>query len=91
MSSVARRVRVIGRVQGVFFRQSAVDKARELRVGGWVRNCGDGSVEAQVEGDSMAVEAMLDWLGRGPPHAAVDDVRITEAEPQDLMEFEIRR
>ena len=91
MRCAAHRVVVIGRVQGVFFRQSAVEKARELGVGGWVRNCADGSVQAHVEGEPDAVEAMLDWLRRGPSHADVDAVEVTDAEPENSAPFEIRR
>lgn len=86
----AHGVRVTGRVQGVFFRQSAVAKASELGVGGWVRNCPDGSVEAHVEGGADAIEAMVSWLRHGPLHAQVDHVQVTDAEPQDMARFDIR-
>jgi len=82
---------VTGRVQGVFFRQSAVDQARELGVAGWVRNCADGSVQAHIEGETGAVEAMLDWLRLGPAYAEVDAVQVTEAEIEASARFEIRR
>ena len=91
MPQVAKSVRVIGRVQGVFFRQSAVDKALELGIGGWVRNRADGSVDVYVEGEPDAVEVMLSWLRRGPAHAEIDTVQISEAEPENSVHFEIRR
>ncbi len=71
------RILVAGRVQGVFFRQSAVDEARRLGVRGWVRNVPDGRVEAEAEGEREHVEALLRWCGRGPPGALVDDVQVT--------------
>jgi acylphosphatase len=91
MTRIARHVRVTGRVQGVFFRQSTCNRAREFGVTGWVRNCADGSVEAQVEGEEQEVQAMLDWLHKGPPDAQVNDVEISEAEPKNLPGFELVR
>ncbi len=77
-----------GRVQGVFFRDSMRREAERLGVVGWVRNCGDGSVEATVQADPSAVEAMLRWARRGPPRAEVESV---DAEPAygDYASFDI--
>ena len=90
MAGAARHATVTGRVQGVFFRQSAIEKARELGVAGWVRNCADGSVEAHVEGDAEAVQAMLDWLGKGPPSAQVAQVQVAEVGTENFTDFGIR-
>lgn len=90
MAHVARHIVITGRVQGVFFRQSAADKARELGVAGWVRNSPDGSVEAHVEGEERAVEAMIEWLRQGPPAARVDRTRVTEAAAERLTGFQVR-
>lgn len=87
---IARNVRVTGRVQGVVFRQSAADRARQLGVAGWVRNCSDGSVEAHVEGEEDAIEAMIGLLREGPPEARVEDVRVEEASSEGSQGFEIR-
>lgn len=57
------RLRIIGRVQGVWFRGWAVDQARELGLSGWVRNRGDGSVEALLAGPESRVRSMIDRLG----------------------------
>ena len=78
--TTARCVTVTGRVQGVFFRAWAKEQADRLGVGGWVRNCADGSVEALVAGDRDAVEAMIERMRRGPPGAEVE--RLTD-EPSD--------
>ena len=75
------RVRVRGRVQGVFFRVEARDRARSLGLSGWVRNCSDGSVEAVFEGDGERVQSMVDWCGRGPSGASVDSVDVNWEEP----------
>ena len=68
------RVRVTGRVQGVWFRDSCRDVARTLGVRGFVRNRADGSVEAEFEGPEAAVEGMVAWCHTGPPRARIDAV-----------------
>jgi acylphosphatase len=84
------RVVVRGAVQGVFFRVETRDRARTLGIGGWVRNTADGSVEAVFEGEDERVESMVDWCGRGPRGARVDDVDVTWADPQGEDGFSIR-
>jgi acylphosphatase len=88
--TVARRVRVHGRVQGVFFRDSTRAEARARGVAGWVRNRSDGTVEAWFEGEPDAVEALVAWCGTGPPRASVERVDVEEAEPEGLDGFEVR-
>ncbi|MGH8445579.1 MAG: acylphosphatase [Solimonas sp.] len=66
------RFRVSGRVQGVFFRQSTVQRAEALGLSGWVANRDDGSVEGLAAGDDTALAALREWLQRGPPAARVD-------------------
>jgi acylphosphatase len=75
------RVRVHGRVQGVFFRAETRDRARSLGLAGWVRNCPDGSVEAVFEGDRVRVESMVDWCGRGPSGASIDSLDVEWEQP----------
>jgi acylphosphatase len=91
MGSVARRVRVSGRVQGVFFRAWTRDEARSVGVTGWVRNCSDGSVEALVEGDAAAVDELIELMHEGPAGARVDRVEVEAADPEGLAGFEVRR
>jgi acylphosphatase len=86
---IRRRAIVHGRVQGVFFRDTARQKARELGVSGWVRNRSDGTVEAVVEGEPHAVQEMLQELRAGPPRAHVDRVDVTEEPPEGLSGFQI--
>jgi len=86
----ARRVRLTGRVQGVFFRAWASDEAHTLGVTGWVRNQADGSVEAHIEGERDALDELVDLMREGPPGARVDDVEIGEADPEGLGGFEVR-
>jgi acylphosphatase len=67
-------------VQGVGYRGSMIDEARRLGVTGWVRNCRDGTVEALVDGDAGAIEAIVAWARRGPPAARVTELRIEDAD-----------
>jgi acylphosphatase len=90
LSVVAKHVGVTGRVQGVFFRAWTRDQARSLGLGGWVRNCANGSVEAHVEGDETAVRQLIDKMRVGPPSARVDKVAVETADPQRLSGFEVR-
>jgi acylphosphatase len=75
-----RRVVVSGRVQGVWYRDSCRNQAEILHVRGWVANRGDGAVEAELEGASGAVEALIAWMRVGPPRAVVTGVKVTEVE-----------
>lgn len=88
--TIARLLRISGRVQGVGFRFYTQRKAAETGVSGWVRNRLDGTVEAMIEGSPDAVEKMIAWARRGPSSAVVSDVRITETSPQGATEFEAR-
>jgi acylphosphatase len=87
---IRRRVVARGRVQGVFFRDTTRREARSAGVAGWVRNRPDGAVEAVFEGDEDAVERMLDFVRRGPGHAEVEDVEVSEEEPEGLGGFDVR-
>ena len=89
--TIARRVRVTGRVQGLFYRAWTAGQAERLSVTGWVRNRRDGSVEALVQGEADAVEALIDAMHRGPPSARVERVEVEEAEPEPLSGFAVRR
>lgn len=92
MERVARRVVVTGRVQGVFFRASTRDRARDAGVAGWVRNRPDGAVEAHLEGPVDAVEQLEEWIrGGGPPDATVDDLATEEVTPMGAESFTIAR
>ena len=70
------RVHVIvqGRVQGVYYRASARDHARQLNLSGWARNCPDGSVEIIAEGEKAALRQFISWCQQGPPAAVVTQV-----------------
>jgi acylphosphatase len=81
MARIRTRVLVSGRVQGVWFRGSTRDRARELGLSGWARNLIDGRVEAVFEGEQEAVRAAVDYVREGPPHARVSAVEVLEETP----------
>jgi acylphosphatase len=66
---------VRGRVQGVGFRFSAYDEAKELALAGWVRNLPNGDVEIVAEGSRENLQMLAAWAHLGPPSAHVTDVR----------------
>ncbi len=67
-------IKVFGRVQGVFFRDSARMKAEELGLAGFARNEPDGSVYIEAEGEEDALKEFLAWCGKGPEFAKVTKV-----------------
>ena len=89
-SPVRRRVRASGDVQGVFFRDATRQEASERGVAGWVRNCGDGSVEAVFEGPEDAVAALVEFCRAGPGSASVGRLDVQSEEPEGLAGFDVR-
>ena len=89
---VRATVLVSGRVQGVFYRASAMEEAQRLRLTGWVMNLPDGRVEAVVEGPGDAVDEFVAWCRRGPPSARVDDVEVQYGPATgEFATFQVRR
>jgi acylphosphatase len=94
---IARRVLVSGKVQGVNYRATLAERARELNVQGWCRNLRDKRVEAWLCGTPDAVADLLAWMHKGPPGAAVDKMEIENQavlEPmlgESIQAFEIRK
>jgi acylphosphatase len=80
--AVRRRVVVRGDVQGVFFRDSTREEAESRGLSGSVTNRADGAVEAVFEGPPEAVEALIAFCRDGPSRAHVEDVEVTEEEPE---------
>jgi acylphosphatase len=72
------RVRISGRVQGVFFRTSCARVAEDLGIAGWVRNLPGGDLEGVFQGEDRAVEDILAWCHDGPSHARVDRVDVSD-------------
>jgi acylphosphatase len=67
-------LKIKGKVQGVFYRQSTKEKARSLGISGWVRNTDDGSVEIEAFGLRQQVESLIAWCWQGPDLATVTSV-----------------
>lgn len=80
-SLVARRARVRGRVQGVWFRAGTAEQATALGLRGHARNLEDGSVEVVALGEAQAVDSLLAWLRHGPPMARVAAVEVEDVDP----------
>ena len=77
---ITRRLRIVGRVQGVGFRDALCDEAEGRGLAGWVRNRSDGTVEALVQGPPERVAQLIAWARRGPPAARVDDLQVEAAD-----------
>jgi DNA ligase D-like protein (predicted 3'-phosphoesterase) len=84
------RATVRGDVQGVGFRFETVERAHDLGVLGWVRNDADGTVLVHAEGPDEAVDALIEWLGKGPRGAAVDEVEVAKGKVEGHEQFAIR-
>lgn len=83
----AKQLRIAGLVQGVGYRDWMVRQANRLGVVGWVRNRGDGTIEAFVQGDVATVEELLRACRRGPPGASVSLIHEDFAEPIEELGF----
>lgn len=88
---INKTVRVFGKVQGVYFRQSTLTKAQELGIKGWVKNEPDGSVSAELEGEEAHISKMLEWMKKGPERASVDNLQISQGKVRDYQDFRIIR
>jgi acylphosphatase len=77
---MVRRAHVIvrGRVQGVGYRAWTEQEARARGLGGWVRNRRDGTVEAVIAGDEVAVGDMLHVMREGPAPAIVEGLSVSD-------------
>lgn len=82
---------ISGKVQGVFFRKHAQQKARELSLAGWAHNLIDGRVEILIEGKKENIQRFILWAREGSPFAKVEDVQV-ELEPYkgEAQGFEVR-
>jgi acylphosphatase len=91
MAVIHRNIRVGGKVQGVFYRASTVDKAKELGLKGFVFNEPAGNVYMEVEGEETLVNEMIEWARKGPPRANVTSFDAIEGPVTGFKTFEIRR
>lgn len=91
MSSERVKIKIIGRVQGVFFRQAAKEVADTLGLTGWVRNEPDGSVRIVAEGEEEKLQKFAEWCKTGTEHSMVENVTVTRQEMTgEFVNFETR-
>lgn len=91
MKNAAKLV-VKGTVQGIFFRQFVKEHADNLKLRGFVRNLTSGDVEIIAEGESDAIKRLGEFVKKGPEHAQIRDVNVTERKwSGDFKEFKILR
>lgn len=88
---ICHRIRVTGKVQGVWFRDSTLKKALELEVKGFVKNQPDGSVYIEAEATKKSMYEFIKWCHQGPPFAKVQSVEIKEGELTYFDNFKIVR
>lgn len=80
-------IKIFGRVQGVFFRYFAKEKAEELEIKGFARNEPDGSLFIEAEGGEDNLKKFIVWCEEGPDSARVEKVEITDAPLKNFQEF----
>jgi acylphosphatase len=81
---ITQKLRIRGLVQGVGYRYALRREAQRRGVAGWVRNRGDGSVEALLQGAAERVAEVVAWARRGPPGSRVDEVEIDPADGEPV-------
>lgn len=89
-SVICKKIWISGRVQGVFFRASAMQQAMGLGLVGFVKNETDGKVFIEVQGASSRIDKLIEWSKEGPQFARVDSVEVSEANIGEFDRFEIR-
>lgn len=86
-----RKIRVEGKVQGVYYRASAKQQAMNLGIKGFVKNEADGSVYLEVEGEEDALDKMVNWCKKGPGLARVSNVAIEKDALRNFVSFDIKK
>ncbi|WP_411275624.1 acylphosphatase [Daejeonella sp.] len=82
---------ISGRVQGVFFRDTSKAVADQLGVKGTARNCSDGTVAIEAEGDDFSLDLFLEFCHKGSDRSAVENVELAEGEMKNYRNFEVLR
>lgn len=82
-------ITIFGKVQGVFYRQSALEIAKKLGVKGFVQNKANGSVYIEAEGITEQLQELVEWCKKGPSNAMVSEVKVQETEMKNYSVFEI--
>ena len=82
-------IKIIGKVQGVFFRASTKAVADQMGVKGMVKNEKDGSVSVEAEADEATLEMFLAWCNEGPEKAKVENVTVSDGALKNYRNFEV--
>lgn len=82
---------ISGKVQGVFFRESARKLAEELRIKGWIKNRNDDKVEALISGDENDVNDFISWCHTGPERAEVTEMTVSQQPETSFEKFKVIR
>ena len=88
---VHQTIIVKGKVQGVYYRASAKQKANELNITGFAQNLPNGDVLIEAEGAEESLNEFTDWCRRGPASAIVSNVDISDGPVMDYLSFSIKR
>ena len=83
-------IRIDGKVQGVWFRNSAAQIASELGIKGFIQNNADGSVYLEVEGPKENLTKVIGWCLEGPENAVVSGITLVKVPAIGLTTFEIK-
>lgn len=84
------QIKVYGRVQGVFFRDSVKRQADILGIKGFAKNEPDGSVYIEAEGEEDILQEFVRWCKTGPDLAYVNKVEIEEGDVKNFEDFQVR-
>ncbi len=85
------RLLISGKVQGVFFRETARKIAEKLNIKGWIKNTADDKVEVMITGAETDVNDFIKWCKKGPERADVKEVLVTKQPETVFKKFEVRR
>jgi acylphosphatase len=86
---VHKRIKIIGRVQGVGFRFACRKMAISLGIKGFVKNLYDGSVYIEAEGTELQISHFIEWCNVGPPYAEIEEVTINDNKLKGFSHFDI--
>lgn len=85
------RLTVKGKVQGVYFRAYAKNKASELGITGWVKNLPHDTVEIEATATDDLLQQFINCCREGPSRAIVYDLIIEELPYEPFIDFRIIR
>lgn len=78
-----------GKVQGVYYRKLAQEKAKALKITGWVKYTSGGKVEIMASGDEAAIKELIEWCKKGPEKSVVENVIVTPLSDEQFEDFSV--